>query len=106
MQDDQITQLQAENARLRDIAQTEPGHAFLEAAQRAIVERHDDLKHGEREARARAEKAERQLDETQVELERLRRLAETYRRAWNVAEDQLADARAELARQGSLKEKQ
>jgi hypothetical protein len=59
--EDRIKALEAENARLLEIVQKGPSMAYLEATQRALVERSDYMKHAERNARARAEKAERQL---------------------------------------------
>jgi transcription elongation GreA/GreB family factor len=67
--EDQIKALEAENTRLLDIVQREPAACYLEAVQRACDERLTHLKHAEREARARAEKAERQLARAREALE-------------------------------------
>lgn len=59
--EDRIKALEAENDRLLEIVQRGPSMAYLEAAQRAIIDRSDHLKHAERKARARADKTEGQL---------------------------------------------
>jgi hypothetical protein len=56
--DKRIAELEAENARLLDIVQRGPATAYLEATQRAIVERSDYLKHSERAARAALDEAQ------------------------------------------------
>lgn len=65
---DGLKALEAENARLLDLVQKEPATAYLEAVQRATDERLTYLKHAERKARARADRAEHQLAKAQEAL--------------------------------------